>query len=167
MEYVLTSEKGKSINAHTYGDPNSGTGGVSGNDPARPASPRSGPDGSPAAARLLEMTARETDQWRSEAKSEAAAIVASAREEAAKLVRAAREEAGRLAASAQDEAAKTVNDARVEAYRVREETTAIRKRHDEDIAHLQHLATEHREQLRHHLTHMLDRVDASPGDSNP
>lgn len=139
-----------SINAHTAGDPHS-------------------PDGSPAAARLLEMTARETDRWRTEAKGEAAEIIAGARDEAANLMRAARDEADRLVASARDEAARTVNDARAEAYRVREETTAVRKRHDEDIAHLQQLVTEHREQLRHHLTDMLDRVDSvtsTAGDSD-
>ena len=162
-----------SVNAHGYGDPYSGTGdytgGGTGDDTARPAPPSGlgdGPDGSQAAARLLEMTARETDQWRSEARSEAAAIVAGAREEAAKLVRAAREEAEHLVTSARDEAAQTTNDARVEAYQVRQETTALRKRHDEDIARLQQVATEHRERLRHHLTEMLHRVDSTPGETN-
>jgi cell division septum initiation protein DivIVA len=130
-----------SVNAYGNGEPHSGTG--------------DGPDGSHAAARLLAMTARETDQWRSEARSEAAAIVAGAREEAERLV-----------ASARDEAAQTTNEARVEAYRVREETTALRKRHDEDIARLEQVANEHRELLRHHLTEMLDRVDSDFGESN-
>jgi cell division septum initiation protein DivIVA len=154
-----------SINAPTHDDPYSGTG-----DTARPAAPRGGADGVPsssaAATRLLEITARETEQWRSEAKSEAATIVAGAREEAAELVRAAREEAENLVASAQDKATQTLNDARVEAYRVREETTAVRNRHEADVAHLQHVATEHREQLRRRLTDMLDLVDSIPGDSN-
>jgi cell division septum initiation protein DivIVA len=151
-----------SVNAYGYGDPNSGTGdhigGGAGQGTVRPTSPSGpsdGPDGSQAAARLLEMTARETDQWRSEARSEAAAIVAGAREEAERLV-----------ASARDEAAQTTNEARVEAYRVREETTALRRRHDEDIARLEQVATEHRELLRHHLTEMLDRVDSDLGESN-
>jgi cell division septum initiation protein DivIVA len=156
-----------SIKAHTYDDHYAGTGDDAGHDAASPEATLSGSNGaphsSPAAARLLAMTARETDQWRSEAKSEAAAVVAGAREEAAELVRAAREEAERLVASARDEAARTVNDARVEAHRVREETTAVRKRHDEHIAHLQQVATDHREQMRHHLTDMLDRVDSTPG----
>jgi cell division septum initiation protein DivIVA len=158
-----------SINAPTHDDPHSGTGGDTGDDSARPAAPRGGPDGVPnssAATRLLEITARETDQWRSEAKSEAATIVAGAREEAASLVRAAREEAESLVASAQDKAAQTVNDARVEAYRLREETTAARNRHEADIAHLQHVATEHRELLRRRLTDMLDLVDSIPGDNS-
>ncbi|WP_243059595.1 hypothetical protein [Nocardioides sp. SR21] len=113
-----------------------------------------GADSSLAAARLLEMTARETDQWRADAKSEAAEIVRAARDEAERLVTAAREEAER-----------TTNDARVEAYRVRQETTDSRRRQDEEIAQLQATATEHREQLRRHLTDMLGRIDATPGDS--
>jgi cell division septum initiation protein DivIVA len=151
-----------SVNAYGYGDPNSGTGdnigGGTGQETVRPASPigrSDGLGGSQAAARLLEMTARETDQWRSEARSEATAIVAGAREEAERLV-----------ASARDEAAQTTNEARVEAYRVREETTALRKRHEEEIARLEQVATEHRERLRHHLTEMLHRVDSDLGDGN-
>ena len=134
-----------SINAHTYGDRYSGAGGDLGSDSARHAEPPTDPDRSPAAARLLEMTARETDQWRSEAKGEAAAILAGAREEAAKLLRAAREEAERLVTAARDKAEQTVNDARVEAYRVREERTGLRTRGEEDLARLQQVATDHRE----------------------
>ena len=126
-----------------------------------------GKDGSLTAARLLEMTARDTDRWRSEAKTESEAIVANAREESAEMVRAAREEAERLVTSAREEAAQTTNDARVEAHRVREETTALRKQHDEDVAQLERVATENREQLRQHLTEMLARVDATtPPDSS-
>ncbi|MDH2416286.1 hypothetical protein [Nocardioides sp. CER19] len=116
---------------------------------------------SQAAARLLEITARETDQWRSDARSEAAAIVADARNEAAAIVRAAREESERLVSSARDKGAEMTNEARVEAYRVRQETTALRKRHEEDVARLEQVATEHREGLRQHLTEMLGRVDAA------
>ncbi|GCD91485.1 hypothetical protein [Nocardioides sp. LS1] len=139
-----------SINAHAYSDPHPAPGDV--------------PDSSPAAARLLEMTARETDQWRSEARSEAATIVAGARDEAAELVRAAREEAEALVASARKEAAQTLRDARAEASRVQKETTASRERHEGVIADLQQAATEHREKLREHLTDMLDRVDSAPVD---
>lgn len=158
-----------SINADRYGDPYSRIDGRAGNDTGRRVAPPSGPDdgqdGSPAAARLLEMTARDTDQWRSEARSEAATIVAEARKESAELVRAARGQAERLVTAARDEAAKATNDARVEAYRIREETTALRKRHEEDIARLQQVATAHREGLRQHLTEMLDRVGSAPGES--
>jgi cell division septum initiation protein DivIVA len=136
-----------SISEHTFGDPHPGTGG----------------DTSKAAARLLEKTAQETDQWRAEARSEAAGIVAGARDEAAGLVRSAREEAERLLSAARDEAQKTVDEARAEAYRVREDTAAVRKRHEEDVAHLQQVAGDHRERLRQHLSEMLDRVESIPG----
>src|SRR5690349_16071835 len=112
-----------SNNADSYSDP-------------QPHSSHGAQDAS-AAARLLEITARETDQWRADARSEAASIVAAARTESDGLVRAAREEAERLVSAAQEEAARTTNDARVEAYRVREETSAVRRRHDEDIARLE------------------------------
>jgi hypothetical protein len=69
-----------SVNAHGYGDYNGGGTGQDTVRPTPPSGPGDGPDGSQAAARLLEITARETDQWRSEARSEAAAIVAGARE---------------------------------------------------------------------------------------
>ena len=96
-------------------------------------------DQSAAAARLLALTARDTDQWRAEARSEADAVVAAAREEAAEIVRAAREEAERM-----------TNDARVETYREREKATKLKQ-----------TADEHREQLRTHLTEMLERVEAT------
>jgi cell division septum initiation protein DivIVA len=138
---------------HTFSDPRSADAGGT-----------SRPGGSEAAARLLEMTARETAQWRSDAEGEAAAIVAAAREEAASIVRGASEEAGRLAASARDEAAQVVNDARIEAYRVREETAAVRKRHDTEVARLQQVATQHRERMRQHLNEVLDQVNSITGD---
>lgn len=102
-----------------------------------------GEDGSPSAARLLEMTARETDRWRSEARDESAAIV-----------QAARDEAERLVAAARKEAEQTTNDARVEAYRVRESTTR-----------LEQVETDTRERLRQHLTDMLAQVDATSPDA--
>ncbi|KQW48966.1 hypothetical protein ASC77_09635 [Nocardioides sp. Root1257] len=157
-----------SNNASTYGDRTSNIGEDAGANRSFPP-PRSraddGQDGSQAAARLLAMTARETDQWRSEARDEAASIVAAAREESAELVRAAKAEAERLVSSARETAAQTTNDARVEEYRVREATTELRNRVNEEVAQLQQMATQHREQLRQHLTEMLDRVDAAPGDS--
>jgi cell division septum initiation protein DivIVA len=159
-----------SINAGRYGDPYSAPDSSTGDDVGRPLTPLGGPDdapeGSPAAVRLLEMTARETDQWRADARSESAAIVAAARKEAEDLVRAAREQADRLLTSAREEAAQTANDARVEAYQVREETSAARTRHEEDVARLQEVASEHRQRLRRHLTEMLDRVDSTSGESS-
>ena len=100
-------------------------------------------DPSAAAARLLAITARDTDQWRAEARSEADAVVAAAREEAAEIVRAAREEAEKM-----------TNDARVETYRERERATKIRQ-----------LSSEHREQMKTHLNEMLERVEAVPDGS--
>lgn len=99
-------------------------------------------DPSAAAARLLAITARDTDQWRAEARSEADAVVAAAREEAAEIVRAAREAADKM-----------TNDARVETYREREKATKIKQ-----------AADEHREQMRSHLTEMLERVESTARD---
>lgn len=107
------------------------------------AEPSDAQDPSAAAARLLAITARDTDQWRAEARSEADAVVAAARQEAADIVRAAREQADKL-----------TNDARVETYREREKATKI-----------QQLASAHREQLATHLNEMLARVEAIPDGS--
>jgi cell division septum initiation protein DivIVA len=159
-----------SLNADRYGDPYSPTGGTAGDATGRPPAPSGtdeGATGSVSAARLLEITARETDQWRSEARGEAATIVEEARREAAELVRAARAEAERVVTKAQEESAQATNGARVEAYRVREETTAVRRRHEEEVARLQQAATEHRELMRNHLTAMLEQVDSLPGESTP
>ncbi|GAB7007203.1 hypothetical protein JCM18899A_46780 [Nocardioides sp. AN3] len=153
-----------------FGDTSIGTDGEAPGDTARDAVPLheaeaarvDGSHASQAAARLLELTARETEQWCSEARREAAAIVAGARDETAELVRAARQEAERLVSSAREEAARTTNEARAEASRVREETSVIRKRHDEEVARLQQVATEVRQRLRHDLTAMLDQVDSIP-----
>lgn len=114
-------EKDMSINAQNHADPT---------DPSDP---------SAAAARLLALTARDTDQWRAEARTEADTVVSAAREEAAEIVRAAREEADRM-----------MNDARVETYREREKATKIRQ-----------TADEHREHMRTHLAEMLERVEAT------
>ena len=63
--------------------------------------------------------------------------------------------------SARAEGDQLTNDARLAAHRAREGATALRKRHDEDIARLQQMATEHRERLRTHFTQMLGRVDSA------
>jgi cell division septum initiation protein DivIVA len=162
-----------SINAEKYDAPYAGNVARIGDTTEHPVTAPA----SQAAARLLELAARETDQWREEARNEAAAIVAeareesdrivrAAREESAKIVRTAREEGERVVSAAQEKGAELTNDARVEAYRVRAETTELRKRHEDDIARLEQVATEHREGLRSHLTEMLARVDAAPGESN-
>lgn len=148
-----------STNADMNGGPDSRTDGSTERSAVRLSSQAERQDGSQAAARLLAMTARDTDHWRTQARQESDAMVADARKESAELVRAARDEAERLVASAREEAAQTTNDARVEAYRIRAETTALRERHDEDIARLEQVATDNREGLRKHLTEMLARVD--------
>src|SRR6478735_7040955 len=150
-------EKTMSINAHHHGN------GVFPAAASPSASSDDQPDSSQAAARMLEKIANETDQWRSDARNEAAAIVAGARAEAEKLVQAGRDEADGLVTTARDEATQTVDSARAEAHRVQEETRAVRRRHDEAVAQLQQLTTEHRTRLRSHLTEMIGRVDSLPG----
>lgn len=63
-------------------------------------------------------------------------------------------------AAARDERAQISNEARVEAQRAREETTAARRRHTEDVARLQQVANEHGARLWQHLADMLDQVDS-------
>jgi hypothetical protein len=75
-----------------------------------------------AAARLLEITARETDQWRSDARAEATAIVATARDGAHALLQATRENAQTVIEAARLEAARTVEEGRPTAEEVRTRT---------------------------------------------
>jgi cell division septum initiation protein DivIVA len=124
-------------------------------------------DGSRAAAHLLEMAARDADEWRSEARSEAAAVVEDAKAEAAQLVQAAHNEARRLTTSAhqlrtsaQAEADALLEDAHTEAKRVHAELEQTRRRHDTEIAELQQLEDGHRERLRRNLIELLEQVDA-------
>jgi len=153
---------------HIFGSSQPDAGGNTGDDATedtrRGAAAAGRTDDARAAARLLEMTAREIEQWRSQAQDEAAGIVASGREEAAELVRAARDEADRLVGSAREEAARAMDDARVEAYQVRKETTAVRESHEAEIARLQQVEASHRQRLRQHLTAMLDQVDSADRD---
>jgi hypothetical protein len=44
-----------------------------------------------------------------------------------------------------------------------EDAAAVRKRHEEDVAHLQQVASDHCERLRQHLSEMLGRVESVPG----
>jgi len=121
-----------------------------------------GAEASQSAAHLMELTARATEQWRADAKDEAAALLAEAREQCAGLLRAAREEADQLVATARRTATKTTDEARAEAYQVREQTAAVRQAHERDVARLDQIATDHREHLRRHLTGLLDQVNAEP-----
>jgi len=112
-------------------------------------------DPSQAAAHLLEMAARDAEQWRSEATTEAAALVDDARAEAERLVQAGREEAEAL-----------VDAARSEAEQVRAEQEESARAHQAEVAELQRLATEHRGRLRQHLTDLLERVGGEPTDAD-
>ena len=93
-----------------------------------------------AAVRLLEMTARETDQWRSDARAEASEIVAGARDEAGELVRAAQREADQI----------------------REAARVAMGEAETEVARLQQVAADHSQALRRHLTGMLERIDSGP-----
>lgn len=102
-------------------------------------------NGEPSAARLLEMTARETEQWRSDALAEATEIVAAAREEAGALVRAAQREADAMRESARV----TIAQAETE------------------VARIQQVAADHSQHLRRHLNEMLERIDSDPVEPRP
>jgi cell division septum initiation protein DivIVA len=117
---------------------------------------------SPSAARLLEMTARDTDQWRSDARAEAAEIVAAAREEAERLVRTAQREAGSMVDAARVEAERTVDEARATADGVQAESEKQRTRGETEVARLQQVAADHAQHLRRHLNDVLQRLDSGP-----
>ena len=114
----------------------------------------------PSAARLLEMTARDTEQWRSDARAEAAEIVAAAREEAGGLVRSAQREAEAMLETARLAAARTVDEAQATADDVRTEAEKQRAHGASEVARLERLAAESSEHLRRHLNDMLDRLDS-------
>jgi cell division septum initiation protein DivIVA len=122
---------------------------------------------SPSAARLLEMTARDTDQWRSDARAEAEAIVAAAREEADALVRSAQRQVDGMVEAARLEAARTVDEAQATADGVRTETEKQRAQGESEVARLQQVAADHSERLRRHLNDMLDRLDSAPEQPDP
>ena len=122
---------------------------------------------SPSAARLLEMTARDTDQWRSDARAEAAEIVAAAQDEADALVRSAREEATSMVEAARREAARTVDEARATADGVQAESEKQRTRGETEVARLQQVAADHTQHLRRHLNDMLERLDSAPSQAQP
>jgi cell division septum initiation protein DivIVA len=110
---------------------------------------------SPSAARLLEMTARDTDQWRSDARAEAAEIVAAAREEADELVRSAQREAEGMVEAARLAAARTVDEAQATADDVLTETEKQRAHATAEVARLEQLAADSSD-----LNDMLDRLDS-------
>jgi len=122
---------------------------------------------SPSAARLLEMTARDTDQWRSDARAEAARLVAAAQDEADALVRSAQGEATSLVEAARREAARMVDEARATADGVQAESEKQRTRGEREVARLQQVAADHTQHLRRHLNDMLDRLDSAPAQAQP
>ncbi|MCF6376664.1 hypothetical protein L2K70_03530 [Nocardioides KLBMP 9356] len=120
---------------------------------------------STSAARLLEMTARDTDQWRDDARVEAAEVVAAARAEADALVSTARRTADELVETAQRDASEIVRRAAGEAEAIRAETAERRSAGEAEVARLQQVATDHSHRLREHLHEVLDRlndVDGAP-----
>ena len=122
---------------------------------------------SPSAARLLEMTARDTDQWRSDARAEAAEIVAAAQAEADAMVRSAQGEATSMVEAARREAARTVDEARATADGVQAESEKQRTRGESEVARLEQVAADHTQHLRRHLNDMLDRLDSAPSQAQP
>jgi cell division septum initiation protein DivIVA len=92
---------------------------------------------SSAAARLLEIAARNADQLLSEAQAEAEATKASARDEADQLV----------------------TEARAEAERIRAELDQSRTQANDEIARLRETEREHRATMREHLREMLEKVE--------
>jgi vacuolar-type H+-ATPase subunit H len=116
----------------------------------------------PSAVRLLEMAARDTDQWRSDAKAEAAEIVAVAQREASAMVRSAQRAADTMVEAAKAEATRTVDDARATADEVLTVLSQRRAREEAELARLQQLAQDHAHHLRQHATDILDRLDADP-----
>ncbi|CAM3860562.1 hypothetical protein NOZE110980_18270 [Nocardioides zeicaulis] len=118
---------------------------------------------SPSAARLLEMTARETDRWRADARAEADGIVAAAKEEADALVRAAQREVDGILDEARQTAARTVADARANADSLHAESAQQRAEAESEVARLRQVADEHSDVLRRHLHEVLERLDSGLG----
>ena len=122
---------------------------------------------SPSAARLLEMTARDTDQWRSDARAEAAGTVAAAQQEADALVRSAQREAADMVEAARLEAARSLDEARATAQGVQAEAEQLRTRAEAEVARLQQVAADHTQHLRRHLNDVLAGLDSSPTQAQP
>ena len=103
------------------------------------AEPEPAQDTSAAAARLLEIAARNADQLLNEAQAEADAMKASARDEADQLL----------------------SEARTEAERVRTELEQSRTRANDEIAKLWETEQAHRDRMREHLHEVLAKVEAT------
>src|SRR5690349_6681917 len=105
------------------------------------------------------MTARETDQWRSDAQAQATRIVAAAREEASALVQSAQREAASLVQTGRLEAARMVDGAQTLVEDAREQAAKQRAKEEIEVARLRQLAADHAQHLRTHLNEVLDRLD--------
>lgn len=114
------------------------------------------------ATRLLEMTARDTDRWREDARAEAAQVVADAREKADALLRTAQRQADGLVETAERDAHRILAEARAEADEVRTETDRQRSAGEAEVARLQQVAADHSHQLRQHLNDVLDSLEGGP-----
>jgi cell division septum initiation protein DivIVA len=120
------------------------------------------PDSSRAAARLLEVAARNADELLGEATAEAASLVATARAEADQLAAASRAQAEGLTTSARAEADQLLAAARTEAERVQSELEEKRAAQTAEIARLELLEQEHRERMRRYLTQLLKQMEPTP-----
>jgi len=97
-------------------------------------------NGSGAAARLLEIAARNADELLEEARAEADELTRAAREEADRLVTTARSEAQQLRADLEEE----------------------RARRSAEIARLQQMEEDHRERVRRQLKDLLAQIEGPP-----
>ena len=142
-------------------------------------------DGTRAAARLLEIAARNADELLDEARAEATSIVTAAQTDADQLTASSEAQANELTESAGAEADRVLAAAHTEADRVQAElqqtrevqtaeleqyrTTVLselaeRKNSLEaEVARLEQLEEEHRNRMRDYLTQQLAQLDATPG----
>ena len=121
-------------------------------------------ESSRAAARLLEMAARNAEELLDEVKSEATVLVATAQANADQLAAASQADADQLTTSAKAEADQLVAVAKAEAEAVYARLEEERAQRTAEIARLNRLEHEHRDALRSHLTQLLTRTEAPLAD---
>lgn len=117
-----------------------------------------------AAARLLEMAARNAEELLDEVKSEATVLVARAQVDADQLAAASQADADQLTTSAKAEADQLVAAAKSESEAVYGRLEEERTQRTAEIARLTRLEQEHRDALRSHLTELLARVETPLAD---
>ena len=125
---------------------------------ARPTADHEAP--TTAAARMLELAAVTADRLVSDAEAEAESLVATAQARAHEMAEASRHEADQVAA----ELARTKAEQAAELDRERamalaglaDEKAAL----EEQVATLRQMESDHRRQMRSHLTEQLSRLDA-------